>query len=158
MEHQTIAALERLADVKRASGKRTPMTKAARLERWAEILELLPGRRLATLHGTEFGTWAQRRSMRADNSPLTAAFEDPILREEGLKSDRLGDAIEFFGLSEDEAHRIFCYCYYGSTMLSDEVAARIRSSVSRLRTPTLPLSACVGVSAAGALAAVLSVL
>jgi len=157
MEHQKIAELEHVADVARAAGKRGPMTKIERLERWADVLERQPARRLATLHGTEFGTWAQRRVMRADNSPLTVAFEDPVLREEGLKSDRLGDAIEFFGLSEEEAHRIFCYCYYGSTMLSDEVASRIRGAANRLKAQPLPLSAFVGVSAAGVLATVLSV-
>jgi len=42
-------------------------------------------------------------------------------------------------------------------MLSDEVAARIHGAANRLKAQPLPLSAFVGVSAAGVLATVLSV-
>ena len=55
------------------------------------------------------------------------AFDDPILRADGLASDRLGDAIDYFELSDDDAHRAFCSCFYGESMTAGAVAGRLRS-------------------------------
>jgi hypothetical protein len=123
MKHQSIAELTNIADVQPT---RTAMSRCDRLERWAECLEREPQRQLRSLEGIEYGTEAQRRAARDNNSPLTVAFADPVLREEGLKSDRLGDALDFFEMSHNEAHRVLCSCMHGRTMQSGEVARRVR--------------------------------
>jgi hypothetical protein len=51
-------------------------------------------------------------AMRADRSPLTIAYEDPVFRAQGLRTDELGDAIAFFDLSQGEAHYLLCACHY----------------------------------------------
>jgi hypothetical protein len=129
MKHQSIAELTHIADVQPT---RTAMSRCDRLERWAECLEREPKRQLRSLEGIEYGPEAQRRAARENNSPLAVAFADPVLREEGLKSDRLGDALDFFDMSQNEAHRVLCSCMHGHTMRADEVARRVRG----VMTPT----------------------
>ena len=90
MEYRTFDQLRRVADVHAAEQR--SMSRRERLERWAEVLEREPSRRLLSLGEIECKTKEERQVMRADNSPLTVAFHDPILRAEGLTSDRLGDA------------------------------------------------------------------
>ncbi|WP_201861379.1 hypothetical protein [Microvirga soli] len=68
----------------------------------------------------------QRDVLRADNSALTVAFEDPVLRDEGLQSDTLADAITFFGLSECDAHYVLCSCLNGQTMTAGAAALKVR--------------------------------
>ena len=108
-----------------------------RLERWAELLERQPNRRLSTIEGTEFGSRREREAKRADHSPLTVAFEDRVLRAEGLRGDRVGDAVEFFDLSHNEVHRLVCYCHYGRTVSSGTVAARVRMMAQQGEPATL---------------------
>lgn len=130
MQHKTLEELDRVADVL-SSGRRQKqksMSKKQRLERWAEALDHRKGTVLKSLVRTEFASRRERDFMREDNSPLTVAFEDPVLRVEGLKSDRLGDATRFFGLSHAEAHRILCYCHYGATILPETVSRCVRAT------------------------------
>ncbi len=145
MKHQSIAELTTIADVQPT---KTVMSRCDRLERWAECLEREPQRHLRSLEGIEYGPEAQRRAARENNSPLAMAFADPVLREEGLKSDKLGDALDFFEMSQSEAHRALCSCMHGRTMQAGEVARRVRG----LMTPSLnvfPLVwGTVGVAAA----------
>ena len=103
-----------------------------RLERWAEALEREPDRVLTSLEEIEWKSEAERPDMRADDSALTVAFEDPVLRSEGLASDRLGDAMTFFRLSDPEAHFVLCSCVYGRSMQADVAARRVRT-ISRTR-------------------------
>jgi hypothetical protein len=70
--------------------------------------------------------------MREDGSPLTVAFEDPVLRSVGLMSDRFGDVARFFGLSHWQLHDVVCNCHFGETVAAEAVAARVR----RLSGPT----------------------
>jgi hypothetical protein len=65
--------------------------------------------------------------MRADGSPLTVAYNDPVLRAAGLNSDTLGDAMRFFELSEHQAHRVLCYCMHGRMIEGRTAAATIRA-------------------------------
>ena len=127
MKHQTVVELQTIADVQPA---KTPMSRCDRLERWAECLEREPQRPLRSLDGIEYGSEAQRREIRENNSPLSVAFADPVLREEGLKSDKLGDALDFFDMSHNEAHRVMCSCAYGRTMQAGDVARRVRGIMS----------------------------
>ena len=127
MKHQSIAELTTIADVQPT---KTAMSRCDRLERWAECLEREPQRQLKSLEGIEYGPEAQRREVRENNSPLSVAFADPVLREEGLKSDKLGDALDFFDMSQSEAHRALCSCMHGRTMQAGEVARRVRGLMS----------------------------
>ena len=130
MKHQSLTDLTTIADVQ---PEKTVMSRADRLERWAECLEREPQRALRSLDGIEYGPEWQRREVRENNSPLSVAFADPVLREEGLKSDRLGDALDFFEMSHGEAHRVLCSCMHGRTMDAGDVARRVRG----LMTPDL---------------------
>jgi hypothetical protein len=128
MEHKPYADMSRVADV-RTDPLKPSMTRRQRLERWAEVLEQEPARELKSLEEIEWKTKAERRDLWADGSPLTVAFEDPVLRAEGLASDRLGDAVSFFGLSNHDAHFALCSCIHGRTMQASVAAGRVRSLI-----------------------------
>ena len=125
MEHKPYAEMSRIADV-RTDPLKPSMTRRQRLERWAEVLEQEPARELRSLEEIEWKPRTERRAVRADGSPLTVAFEDPVLRAEGLASDRLGDAFDFFELSVHDAHFALCSCVYGRTMQAGAAAGRVR--------------------------------
>src|SRR5690606_12375594 len=99
MEHKDLDYLRSVADV-----QPKPLTRQERLERWISLLERDPARRLNSLGEIEYKPPAERDMVREDNSPLTVAYKDPILRADGLASDRLGDAMRYFGLSDGQAH------------------------------------------------------
>lgn len=160
MEHKSLEEIGRIAEVQPDLGQRNKMSKRERMERWAQVLERQEGRRLRSLERTESATGHQHDAMREDDSPLTVAFEDPVLRSEGLQSDRLGDAIEFFGLSNRQAHDIVCYCHYGRTMSPKEAAYSVRAIAARAERYTLysPRNIVMGVAAGAAVAFAVSVL
>ena len=126
MEHKPLSDLSNVADLVPETPKAS-LTRRERLERWIQVLDREPGRALNTLHQIEHKPLDARRASRVDNSPLCVAFNDPILRADGLASDRLGDAVDYFELSDEEAHRAFCSCYYGESMTAGAVAGRLRS-------------------------------
>src|SRR4051812_27311307 len=99
MEHKRVVDLQNLADLRPVEGC-AALSRDERLARWAEVLEHDPHRRLRPLHEIEYKKPNDQRLARADNSPLTVAFEDPVLRAEGLASDRLGDVMDFFNLTK----------------------------------------------------------
>ena len=128
--------LKMLEELKQVAKVRPPLTrdrmsKRQRVERWAEVLESAPQRYLRSLYETEYGSQPRRYALREDNSPLTVAFQDPVLRAEGLRSDRYGDALKFFKLSDGELHHIVCYCHHGPTMAPRAVATRVRLAAGR---------------------------
>lgn len=127
MKYETLEHIAREADVH--SGPY--MSRRERLERWADLLERQPERRLRAIEDAEFGARREREAKRADNSPLTVAFEDPRLRAEGLRGDRIGDGVAFFGLSHGEMHHLVCYCHYGLTIAPGTVAVRVRALAQR---------------------------
>jgi hypothetical protein len=131
MKHWTLdetTAVEPIADE-----STTTLTRRERLERWAEALERHQGRVMA-LFRLEYLPPEQRMLARGDDTPLAVAFADPVLRASGLASDRYGDAIAFFELSDSEAHRLLCDCHYHGRMSAEGVAARLRAVARR---PTL---------------------
>src|SRR3546814_17087029 len=81
------------------------MSRRERLERWADLLDAAAPRRLLSLHELEWLPLAKRAALRANGSALSVAFADPMLREAGLPSDRFGDAVSFFDVSERDMHR-----------------------------------------------------
>ena len=91
------------------------LSRRDRLERWAEALARHPAR-LSAIPEVEYGPRRERDARRADHSPLTVAYEDPLLRAAGLRGDTIGDAADFFGLSHAQLHHLVCYCHHGSTM------------------------------------------
>ena len=132
MEHKPLSELSHVADLK-PSTPVVALSKRDRLDRWAELLEREPDRVLRTLDEIEWKPKAVRLAMRADNSALSVAYADSLLRTEGLASDRFGDAVKFFQISEHEAHIVLCSCNGGESMRAEEAARRVRG----IRSPSL---------------------
>jgi hypothetical protein len=124
MEHKPVETLRGVAEVREF--KEGFLSRRERLDRWAELLERQPKRRLRSLGEIEFTPEEKRPELRSDESPITVAFEDPILRADGLKGDRLGDAMEYFDLSERSAHRLLCSCMNGWSMEASVTARKVR--------------------------------
>ena len=115
---------------------RTPeLSRRERLERWAELLEREPGRRLRALHGIEYGSPEERVAYRADGSPLSVAYADPVLRAAGLAGDTVGDAADFFGLSHEQLHFLLCFCHHGEMLVASSVAAQVRTLTRQADAP-----------------------
>jgi hypothetical protein len=134
MEHRPLSELSSVADLKSPKEVAAPvLPKRERLDRWVELLEREPDRILKTLDEIEWKPKAQRRALRADRSALTIAYSDPVLRTAGLLSDRFGDAVDFFEISEHDAHIVLCSCHGGEAMRADEAARRVRG----IRSPSL---------------------
>jgi len=124
MKHQNIDELGAVAEIVPFETTRK-LSRRERLERWADLLDANPGR-LNALTRIEYMGPRERPQARVDNSPLEVAFKDPILREDGLAGDRLGDAMAFFQLSDRQAHRLFCDCHYAGSMTGTGLAVRLR--------------------------------
>lgn len=124
MQHQPLEHVAAYAEV-----VETPafMTRRQRLRRWADILAREGDRPLAALRWVEFYADDERKRLRRDGSPLALAFADPMLRAVGLAGDTLGEAQRFFGLSDDEAHRLLCDCHFTGTLTGRSAARRVRT-------------------------------
>jgi hypothetical protein len=146
MEYKPVEQLRTVADLRVAAP--ACLTRRERLERWAEVLERQPEARLRSIGEIEFHPRAERPHLRADNSPLTVAFADPVLRAAGLGSDTLGDAMLFFDLSERQAHRLLCSCMNGWSISADRTASQLR----RIANPDLRLRAAAWSAGAVAVA------
>ena len=125
MEHKPLAKLQTIADVKIAEPT-APMSREQRLQRWIEVLEANANRQLRPLYQIEYLSAQERREYCSNSSPLVIAYEDSVLRAEGLKSDRVGDCLAFFQITERQVHHAFCSCHVGSTFSARDAAARLR--------------------------------
>jgi hypothetical protein len=134
MQHKTQEQLQRIAAVY-PNEARPAMTRSERLERWAKLLDREPGRPLSTLSGTEYQPDDARDKMRSVGSPFSIAFEDPVLRAEGLVGDSYGDAKRFFELTDRQLHNIVCYCHHGTSMTAEVAARRVRAVIGGAVTP-----------------------
>ena len=111
------------------------MVRRERLERFAIALDRhdAPVNLFSQLEYLPRSKYAE---LRGENSPLAIAFSDPVLRASGLASDRLGDAAQFFDLSAEEAHHLFCDCHYsdraGAQITSRMMAGRVRAVAARM--------------------------
>jgi hypothetical protein len=151
MEYKTLGQLAGEAEISiEPVLARRPLTKRERLERWAMLLERAPERQLSSVEEIEYGTTFQQQTKRADNSSLSVAFADPVLRAHGLTSDRVGTAADFFELSHWEIHQLVCSCHYGRTMSAGTAAMRVRAIARRAEPRTLPRAGLIaaGLSAA----------
>lgn len=121
MRHQAIDQLRSQALIEEAA----PLaTREARLRRWADLLR--DRGPLKPLMWVEFYGEQERKLLRRDDSPISVAFADPMLRAAGLRGDTLGDAQTFFGLSDRQAHELLCDCHYTGAMTGRTVSTRIR--------------------------------
>ncbi len=102
----------------------------ARLERFAAVLEQHAGH-INLFSRVEYLSAAERAPLWVENSPLTIAYRDPVLRAQGLAGDRMGDAVEFFDLSAREVHHFLCDCHVAGPITSRMTAARVRAIAQR---------------------------
>jgi hypothetical protein len=102
----------------------------ARLERLATALERHDGT-INLFSRVEYLSKSERSLLRVDNSPLTIAYRDPVLRAQGLAGDRMADAMEFFALSDRQAHLLLCDCHTVGPTTSRMLAARVRVVAQR---------------------------
>jgi hypothetical protein len=131
MEHRSFGDLQRLADVYSVRPAESPYS--VRLTRWADVLDEDGNRELRLFVGTEFSE--QRDAWRLDDSPLSVAFADPLLRAYGLVGDSYGAARHFFGVSNTTLHEIVCYCHYSSNAVvqARQVSSQIRKAAARVQ-------------------------
>jgi hypothetical protein len=127
MKHST---LDQFGEAVKVHSVGSLMSAQQRLERWADLLSREPQRLLNALEGTEFSSGEAQARMRCDNSPISVAFADTLLRADGLEDDSYGAARRFFGLSDEQLHDIVCYCHFGYTMHAGTVASRVHSITS----------------------------
>src|SRR4029450_8483314 len=104
MEHRTTAELKGFSEVIHPH----KLSKKELLERWVLALDKRKGTRLCTLRETEYKPVEEQSALRQENSPLTVAFEDPVLRSAGLTNDTFGEVARFFGLSHWQHHHVGC--------------------------------------------------
>jgi hypothetical protein len=126
MKHCELDQLQHLAKINQHFPQQI-MSRENRIQRWVELLEGQPHQVLSTLRETEFQPAAARAVLRSDNSAITVAFNDPILRASGLENDTYGAAKQFFQLSDRQLHHIVCYCHFGSTVSAGNTARFIRA-------------------------------
>ena len=132
MDHRSISELGESARVfpEQAAAPRW-QRRRERLQRWAELLDRHVGT-VRLFSSIEYMRPEQQALMRADRSPLTIACEDPVFRAQGHRTDRLGDAIAFFNLSQREAHYLLCDCHYARCAVDvGRIAKRVRSIARR---------------------------
>jgi hypothetical protein len=103
------------------------LSRRERLMRWAEVLARNPRRLLQPLKFVEFYAPPERKRLRGDQTPISFAHSDPVLRAAGLAGDTLGDAQGFFGLTDREAHFLLCDCHWKGRMTGGSAARRIRA-------------------------------
>jgi hypothetical protein len=124
MEHRPLVDLQTLAHLSPAEPRRA-MTRSERINRWMEALQREPRRKLRALPEIERKSSEERRAIRLENSPISVAFEDMALRAEGLTGDTLGDAMDFFEMSDRDAHAALCSCLFGGTVEAGLAARRV---------------------------------
>lgn len=129
MKHQTLDQVRTIAEIS-TDQARPAMSRRERLERWVQLLEREPYRPLASFYQTEYQTRDARGLMRCADSPISVAFEDPVLRAEGLVDDSYDQAKRFFGLTDGQLHNIVCYCHYGATMTAAAAVHYVRAAMA----------------------------
>ncbi len=78
------------------------------------------------LIGIEYTPPEVRGFLQEHNSPLTVAYDDPVLRAAGLTGDSYAEAQHFFELSDSQMHRLLCSCHLGAHVSSAKMARRLR--------------------------------
>jgi hypothetical protein len=130
MRHRTLDEVTQVATITPLHAPPSREVRRNRLRRLATLLEGYDGP-IRLLSQIEHVPLRTRQQLRADFSPLALAFQDDALRREGLVSDRLGDSVAFFGLSQRQAHHLFCDCHYAAAVTGRTVARRVRAMAER---------------------------
>ncbi|PSJ61862.1 hypothetical protein [Kumtagia ephedrae] len=125
MKHQIPDEIISTAELIPLIGNPAKLSAGERIELWAKALERHGGP-LSALRRLEHLSSDELRAYRGGNTPLTVAFSDPVLRAHGLKGDSLGDAMDFFALSDRDAHWLLCDCHHVGTMTGAGLAKRLR--------------------------------
>jgi hypothetical protein len=146
MQHRSVERIAGEADVLTIAS----LSRRGRLERWAEVLERQPAH-LRAIPDVEHGGRREREARRVDQSPLTVAYQDPMLRAAGLRGDTIGDAAAFFGLSHAQLHHLVCCCHHGLTMDPQATAAQVRALTQRAEACTASILSLAVVGASFAL-------
>jgi hypothetical protein len=146
MQHRSVERIAGEADVLTVAS----LSQRDRLERWAEVLERQPAH-LRAIPDVEHGGRREREARRVDQSPLTVAYQDPMLRAAGLRGDTIGDAAAFFGLSHAQLHHLVCCCHHGLTMDPQATAAQVRALTQRAEACTASIISLAVVGASFAL-------
>jgi len=138
MKHHALQEIQTVAEVNLDYPHPLPaMTRRERLERWAKLLESRGSEALSTLEGTEYQPAKERAIRRADNSPVSVAFADPVLREAGLGDDSYGEAKRFFELSDNQLHKLVCHCHFGATVNASTAAHYVRALIAAGDRPSI---------------------
>jgi hypothetical protein len=132
VEYKTVRQLENVAVI---TPEGLALSRTQRLERWAELLERDPDRKLNTFLETEYESDERRAGLRRDDSPISIAFADPVLRAAGLQDDSYGQARKFFDVSDWELHGVVCYCHYGVAVSAKDAARVVRMIASDTTLP-----------------------
>ena len=131
MQQKSLEQLSQVAEIQRdGPAVHQAMSRVERLERWAQLLERKPHRRLNVIWQTEYQPPNERSVLRCDNSALAVAFEDPVFRAGGLVDDTFEAAKKFFSLSDRELHEIVCSCRFGHYVASRDAAAAVRRTLT----------------------------
>lgn len=125
MKHQIPDDIIATSDLIALIDDSAKLSRWERLDLWADALERHHGQ-LSALRRLEYLSPDELRNYRGANTPLTIAFDDPALRSAGLSGDSLGEAMDFFELTDRDAHRLLCDCHYHGAMTGSGVARRIR--------------------------------
>ncbi len=126
MLHKSISDIAKVATISSDTPASPRAQRRDRLERLATLIEQRKGP-VKLLARLEYLPRSERELLRADNSVLAVAFDDPVFRAQGLKSDRLGEVTAFLHLTSREAHHLFCDCHYAGMVSPGMIAARARS-------------------------------
>jgi hypothetical protein len=125
MKHQRPEDLNSSADIVVLADTITVLNRRQKLARWAAALDIHGGP-LDAPRGIEYLPDSLRLAYRSDNGPLSIAFNDPMLRAAGLTGDTLGEVMDFFEITADDAHRLLCDCHYLGSMTGRSLASRLR--------------------------------
>ena len=102
------------------------MSRRERIDRWADLLEEHSGP-MEALYRIEYLPDADRRAYQGgDETPLAIAYRDPVLRADGLAGPTLGEAMDYFEMSDNDAHRLLCDCHYMGSLTGANLAIRLR--------------------------------
>ena len=124
MKHQSPDQLREAAAI--VANKLATLSHRERLNRWADLLQQQVGP-IEALYRIEYLSETDRRAYRGGpTTPLAIAFRDPVLRADGLAGDTLGDAMDYFAMDDEEAHRLLCDCHYMGALTGQNLASRIR--------------------------------
>ena len=132
MKHSTFDELKSQATISEATLPKGDVRRR-RLLRLALLLENHPGP-IKLFRGLEFLNDSERTLLRCDNSPLSIAFADPTFRTDGLRGDLYGQGMEFFHLSDDEAHHMLCDCHFHSRAPSGQMIAHRTRTIANRKT------------------------